>query len=1366
MSEQKEIDHKTITTFYGDKNIPCSVPSSTIYDKHLPPFSLPLGIPKSVDISEEHLDDGLLDAESILDKFIDDLNVNIDVPEPDLTPLPQLELTTCIEQIPLDIGSKSKHIIGGETDGFPLSSTIQEYTLSSASETNNMSFTRQLNNEENVMGNINSVPFLPGGLSVELKPENHKRISKEELGTVLQSTISQGELQNLLLNVPTTETPFCDIQQQSEDTLHLHFKDDNYSDSSFFKSLQNGNQTTTIPANTYASYADIYSSIKQNVKTTSIYDFASDFFDDTPSTYIYNKKDTTSSIDSIFDNSPENNHGEESDLSSVHGNSQETEDKEDVSMLDSFISPSIPIPSHSIHENSIQSSNNNNNNNNSDSDTDSDSDNDNDVLTPENKQNIINESRQLIKEADKHILPLSDSKLSISNTLTWCITDTQNVNNMNLLIPHMALTFPFELDTFQKRAIYRVERGESVYVCAHTSAGKTVVAEYAIALCKKHMTKCIYTSPIKALSNQKYRDFKEKFGDVGIMTGDVSINPKASCLIMTTEILRSMLYRGADIIRDIEVIVFDEAHYINNDDRGVVWEETIIMLPNTVNTVFLSATTPNAKDICDWIGRVKKRKVYVEETSQRPVPLEHHVFFNNKDVVMLTPEGNFLENNYKQLFKSADDKAKMIVDNPQQMRVAISKEELNSFINRLLKSDNIPAVFFIFSRKSCNELAQKAGGNSLITAEESGKIRVFIDSCLKRLKKEDQELPQIKTVSQLLLNGVGVHHAGLLPILKEMVELLFANNYLKVLFATETFAMGVNMPAKCVVYPQIIKFDGMDFRYLKADEYTQMSGRAGRRGLDVKGTVIQAYFKKIPTVQKIKGVMVGIPTKIESKFRLTYSMLLNLLRFQDISVEEMIERSFSEVKTLREREKYDFPTLLNQLKTKRRDLTCYLDDCVYGGNNDIEDFYKDYRSKRDLLNNVITTIIRGENGSTFVKKGRILYILYTFNDRQFFVPCCVKSPFDESHKTEVIIYIPADFITSNISVDVINDGFYSLKNVRSKTVTNINGLNFIVDIIPDSSILFVSTLVSSINVSNLSSINSMLSTCKSLYDDLSNYNEEDIVDIDKNKYIYNYFENVRSYDPSLYSEWQRYIDVNSMMRDSKCVNCVRHHERMNLMSVIYDIDCTINSINTILSTKGIENFPELDNRLRVLRRLGYVDASGVITLKGRTGCYLQDDNILLVEMIFNNVFDGLTPAELAACVSAFCLDKDSDDITTDQRLLQLQKVMIENGSEFARVEIDEGMNIDITEFLASNLHCTMMQATYEWCRGRSFADITRLVSFDEGIIVRCMLELDQALKKLCDVAKTIGNSQLYDTANNAAILLKRDIVFSPSLYVV
>lgn len=276
----------------------------------------------------------------------------------------------------------------------------------------------------------------------------------------------------------------------------------------------------------------------------------------------------------------------------------------------------------------------------------------------------LDPSQALFKQSSTPIhppVPSSTVKNSASKNdpkarKSWAVTDyipiTTNAD-FHTLLPNPALTFPFELDDFQKQAVLRLERSECVFLAAHTSAGKTVCAEYAIALAKKHCTRAIYTSPIKALSNQKYRDFRNKFGeDVGLITGDMQIGADSSCLIMTTEILRSMLYRGADLIRDIEWVIFDEVHYINDSERGVVWEEVIIMLPDYVNLIFLSATTPNTIEFSEWIGRTKRKPVHVIRTNYRPVPLSHHLWAGHKMHAILEGKQGFNPKGYAEATKA------------------------------------------------------------------------------------------------------------------------------------------------------------------------------------------------------------------------------------------------------------------------------------------------------------------------------------------------------------------------------------------------------------------------------------------------------------------------------------------------------------------------------------------------------------------------------------------------------------------------------------------------------------------------------------------------------------------------------------------
>jgi antiviral helicase SKI2 len=525
----------------------------------------------------------------------------------------------------------------------------------------------------------------------------------------------------------------------------------------------------------------------------------------------------------------------------------------------------------------------------------------------------------------------------------------REITNFKELVPNMARDWPFELDTFQKEAIYHLENGDSVFVAAHTSAGKTVVAEYAIALAAKHMTKAIYTSPIKALSNQKFRDFKDTFAEVGILTGDVQINPEASCLIMTTEILRSMLYRGADLIRDVEYVIFDEVHYVNDQERGVVWEEVIIMLPENVTFILLSATVPNTKEFASWVGRTKQKNIYVISTSKRPVPLEHFLWAEKDMYKIVTSDGQFLDKGWKQAndIISGNDKVKALPPAgstrgndtrgggrgrgnqrggsqqrggtqsgrgrglPMQMgrgniartgrgggRTSAQQEKTLwvHMVQNLRKKELLPACVFVFSKKRCEQNAESCSNLDFCTASEKSAIHMTIENSIARLKPEDRQLPQILRVRELLSRGFAVHHSGMLPILKEVVELLFAKALVKVLFATETFAMGLNLPTRTVVFSGFRKHDGKQFRDLLPGEYTQMAGRAGRRGLDPVGTVIIVLqgMDEAPPQHRLRQMMLGQPTKLRSQFRLTYNMILNLLRVEALQIEEMIKRSFSE----------------------------------------------------------------------------------------------------------------------------------------------------------------------------------------------------------------------------------------------------------------------------------------------------------------------------------------------------------------------------------------------------------------------------------------------------------------------------------------
>lgn len=466
-------------------------------------------------------------------------------------------------------------------------------------------------------------------------------------------------------------------------------------------------------------------------------------------------------------------------------------------------------------------------------------------------------------------------RYSIKPSMDWMPNDYAD------LVDESILNINFEPDIFQKQAFYLLSQKKSVFVSAHTSSGKTLVAEYAIGLSLKNSSRAIYTSPIKALSNQKFFDFKQKFPDVGLITGDIQMNTDAQCLIMTTEILRNLVYKNSEILRNTEYLIFDEVHYINNAERGVVWEECIIMLPKHITLVMLSATIPNSLEFAEWVGRTRAICIYVISTSKRAVPLEFTVYCDSSA---------FLIEDTKKGPKSTNFPTELPVFNKNIKPTSRFRiNDLGNFINNKRLT---PAIFFTFSRRACEEYGKSLQLLDLTTLEEKTSITKFLENAMQNLREEDTYLPQIKNMRDQVYRGVAIHHGALLPFVKECVELLFSENLIKILVATETFAMGINMPAKCCVFLSLTKIDDGAFRYLHTSEFIQMSGRAGRRGMDKVGTVLIAD-QRMPNLAAIKKIIDGPPVNLNSKFKLSFSLILTAI-ITNIDVIDLMKSSFKE----------------------------------------------------------------------------------------------------------------------------------------------------------------------------------------------------------------------------------------------------------------------------------------------------------------------------------------------------------------------------------------------------------------------------------------------------------------------------------------
>ncbi len=444
--------------------------------------------------------------------------------------------------------------------------------------------------------------------------------------------------------------------------------------------------------------------------------------------------------------------------------------------------------------------------------------------------------------------------------------------------------FPFELDEFQKDACSCIDNGESVVVCAPTGAGKTVIAQHAIHRALEQGLRVFYTTPLKALSNQKYYDFGEKYGSdkVGLLTGDTSINRNAQIVVMTTEVFRNMLYGTnfgavADNMKDVRYVVLDEVHYMNDEQRGTVWEESIIYCPTNVQIIALSATVANAQELTDWINTVHSKTELVD-TDFRPVPLRFFYFDSsqpNKLLPLLTPSGQL------------NKKIKPEKRDFHRGKRKSPKSPVVDVVRNLAQNDMLPAIYFTFSRKKCDEQMERCASLDLVSREEQAQIKQFIDEYIA-------EYPHLYNNKHLdyLMCGVASHHAGLLPAWKNLVEKLFQKGLIKVVFATETLAAGINMPARTTIISSTSKRTDSGHRMLTASEFLQMSGRAGRRGMDEVGYVV-IVGTQFQTPEEVAELVLSDANPLESRFAPGYSMVLNLLqRFSLDEAKELILKSF------------------------------------------------------------------------------------------------------------------------------------------------------------------------------------------------------------------------------------------------------------------------------------------------------------------------------------------------------------------------------------------------------------------------------------------------------------------------------------------
>jgi ATP-dependent RNA helicase DOB1 len=847
-----------------------------------------------------------------------------------------------------------------------------------------------------------------------------------------------------------------------------------------------------------------------------------------------------------------------------------------------------------------------------------------------------------------------------------------------------AKVYPFTLDPFQKRAIECLERDESVLVSAHTSAGKTVVAEYAIAMALRDKQRVIYTSPIKALSNQKYRDLFEEFSDVGLLTGDVTINPSASCLVMTTEILRSMLYRGSEVMREVKWVIYDEIHYMRDKERGVVWEESIIMLPHKVRFVFLSATIPNSREFAEWIAKIHSQTCHVVYTDYRPTPLQHFIYPSAGDGVFLVVDerGRFREDNFTKAMaalgsSALGDAIDGVVnkgEGSKSMAKSLGKKKTTSgagsqsdlyrIIKMIMERSYDPVIVFSFSKRECEQYALQIAKLDITTSEEKKLIEQVFTNAIDSLAEEDRKLPQISAILPLLKRGIGIHHGGLLPILKELVEILFQESLLKVLFATETFSMGINMPARTVVFTASRKFDGVNFRWISAGEYIQMSGRAGRRGLDDRGIVIQMMDEKMePDVAK--DILKGTADPLNSAFHLGYNMLLNLLRMEGVDPERMMQLSFHQFQSERA-----IPPMQEELAKIEKER----DDVYVEGEVEVAEYFdlklahaaaniavRNASFTRDTLQPFLqagrliriavpnSTTITATSGNLISEEwgwGIVISAIEKTHLPEGTIGSMVEKNSSSNHTffvTEVLLPVRVQLASSNTSSKKNMDTNEEKVNevlspaIETDSVKTMNG-KIEMRILPVA--FSALAAISSVRVflpKDLRTTEALESMRERLAEVQRRFPVSagglPLLDPEKD---------LRVDSPTLHSALERERALLSQLVISSLHNAPVDsdaYKRLDAYSKKLDCEARASFLRTkIRACQNLVMSDTLKNMKRVLRRLGHINAENVVQIKGRVACEINTaDELLVTELIFNGAFNDLDVAQTVCFCFNTCI---------------------------------------------------------------------------------------------------------------------------------
>lgn len=828
--------------------------------------------------------------------------------------------------------------------------------------------------------------------------------------------------------------------------------------------------------------------------------------------------------------------------------------------------------------------------------------------------------------------------------------------------------YDFALDKFQLDAIASINEGRNVLVAAPTGSGKTVVAEYAVARAHRAGLRSFYTAPIKALSNQKFVELSTFYGasQVGLLTGDNSINPNAPIVVMTTEVLRNMIYARSQALESLGVVVLDEVHFLQDAYRGPVWEEVIIHLEPTVQLVCLSATVSNATELCDWLTLVRGPTTPIVET-KRPIELTNHYLVGDKtskavrifDTLIdgrANPEViRFEENKVISKFpppsrKSARQPAR------QSNRQFGSSNSLfapsrSDIVKELATADLLPAIFFIFSRNQCDEAAKSClkMGISLTTALEKKEIVAIAHERLADFTDDDLVALQFTQFIEQLEAGIGSHHAGIVPTYKEIVETCFARGLVKVVFATETLAVGINMPARAVVIDKITKFNGENHQMLKPSDYAQLTGRAGRRGLDDIGHALVVWSPFV-TFDQVATLVASKSFVLNSAFRPTYNMAANLIRStSQVQARHLLNLSFAQFQS--GKDVVEIQARI-QRRSKERDRLMLQAESPFG---DIEE-YRTRQSKTIPPSEIDESLSQLRPGDV-IEAGSL------------------------SHVERMVV----------LTVAQRGDGTKITALSRSRMVQNFSARDFAQQVVPLGYIKLPSPFAPA-NNKFLKEASSRLSTAKI----------KQASRIKQNKRPQQEDHPVAD-DPDLKF---RLIAAESAAR----------------------IDRELGQLEKRVSTSTQSVSNKFDELIKLLGEYGFVD-DWSLTRRGQMLSHIfHESDLLIANCVSDGVFDGLSAANMAALASIFVFQARGGEETASHFPNNEMKVRWKSATKIsqrlATSETNHGLVVH------RGPEAGFMGAALDWVNGTPLVDVLEEDELTAGDFVRTIKQLIDLLRQL------------------------------------